>query len=1238
MKKVLGLLSVLVASEYARSLLLVLTKKRLNGFYFCTFCLVTTSFNVVAAPPAPSSISAPSSANEGQSYRISWNSVPGATKYELVGELSGILYTGTYTYRYRSKSPGTYYYKVRACDNSGCGAYSGKTGGTNVVAVTPTPGTPSNFASSSSTIIQGASVTLTWSRPSNTTSGYYFKLYGRSPGSSESFLGNISSTSSTRTLNYVGQYRYRVQACNTGGVCGGLATLYLTSNPPTPATPSTPTASSYVPINQSYAISWGAVAGTVSHYELYENNIRVYSGSGLSVSRIQSSSGNRQYQVKACNTSGCSAVSGTKQVYIYSAPGTPTSFAASPATIIQNNNSTLSWLTPAGTVPGLEYKLYATAPRVAEVFLANLTTNSSMRTLAKIGQYQYRIRACNPNNLCGGSATVYITSNPSLPGKVGALSSPTVSPVNTSFSISWPVATGVVDRYELYLGSSRIFNGNATSFNFMPKTVGDYVFNVKSCNTSGCGIASNNRTVTVYTTPNTINTFTASSSTITVDSNVTLSWSAAPGAVTSTYYQLFAITPTAAETLIEENLRSLSSVRTPGYVGTYEYRVKACSPNVGCSLKKVVMLEVAAPAIGVVALPSATSNIPVLADNVISWSTATGASNYYQLYENGVSVYFGTARTYTANHSNSGNQTYKVRACHKAEVCGEFSAEKQVYVYTSPGTPTNFAASPATIIQNNNSTLSWLAPAGTVPGFEYKLYATAPGVAEVLLANLTTNSSMRTLANVGLYQYRIVACNPNDMCSASSTVDIKVDPNKPPQGPSVEGQDEVPVNTAYQLNWNALAYDDVDSYELFENGQIVANNLTTYTQSHVNAATISYKVRACNVSGCGEFGPSKNVIVFDKPGAPLGFSANKNPTIVDQTITLSWNAPVNAVSVTAYNLYATTPSQSEILIEQGIVGRSSVRIPRQLGAYQYRLEACSGSVGCGGSATVTFDVIKPEIGVPGIPVTPAFVAINTDYEVSWAAATGEANIYQLYEKGSEIYIGSATTTMVSQALTGNNIYEVRACSKLGVCGDFSAAATAVSFSAAGAPANLRASKTTIQQYEEVSISWDAAEGEVPGVAYQVYADSPSTTGQFLEELSLRTRSKALSQIGQYTYYVRACNPDDVPCGEFATVSLTVTTANSEDEFSLLVNDLPETVISVGQELTIAWNINFALSCIDADFPEIALATAGQKTKKFYWPEVTQVTWLCTMPDESVTEFSQAITIKKLAAPLNLNGQ
>lgn len=197
----------------------------------------------ILPPSVPASISVP--ANSTGRHTVSWAAATGAvTRYELQQDTNAsftvpvIVYSGTELSSGVSVSVnGRYYYRVRACNNTGCSSYQVGTNGV-VVNLPAPPGTPSSI-----------------SVPASSTTGNYVISWGTATGSVDSydlqestngfcymppcppgrfctqqcqdppfgpswtiyFGPSLSFNISGKTS---GVYQYRVRACNAVG-CGG---------------------------------------------------------------------------------------------------------------------------------------------------------------------------------------------------------------------------------------------------------------------------------------------------------------------------------------------------------------------------------------------------------------------------------------------------------------------------------------------------------------------------------------------------------------------------------------------------------------------------------------------------------------------------------------------------------------------------------------------------------------------------------------------------------------------------------------------------------------------------------------------------------------------------------------------------------------------------------------------------------------------------------------------------------
>ena len=185
-------------------------------------------------PGTPSSITVPATSTS-LTYTISWGAAIGTvTRYELQHDTNSgftapfIVYSGTaLTSNIPVTQDGTYSYRVRACNDSGCSNYQT---GANGVVVTGPPGVPSSITIPATSAT--GTYTISWGTASGTVTRYELvspintlvcsRPRGSPPGSPTTcrwvtLFRNIytgPATSFLVTGKTTGTYLYQVRACN----------------------------------------------------------------------------------------------------------------------------------------------------------------------------------------------------------------------------------------------------------------------------------------------------------------------------------------------------------------------------------------------------------------------------------------------------------------------------------------------------------------------------------------------------------------------------------------------------------------------------------------------------------------------------------------------------------------------------------------------------------------------------------------------------------------------------------------------------------------------------------------------------------------------------------------------------------------------------------------------------------------------------------------------------------------
>jgi YD repeat-containing protein len=280
----------------------------------CGAWSATGSVSVLLPPPAPSSISVP--ATSTGSLTVSWAGASTATSYQLEHQKNGGAWSNLFSGNATSKAvsettSGSYAYRVRGCNASGCGAYQTS----SAVAVTIPPAAPALTVPSNAS---SGSYTVSWGASSEASS---YTLQEQVNGGGWTTIQSSSATSKAISGKSNGTYGYHVRACN-GSLCGAWSSVKSVNVLHVPPTPTGLSATIYVTFESDtrppktfydlYA-SWSS-SPTATSYDLQY----CMSGGSCNVSNTASSpwivtAHGTSYttNVRACNASGCSAWSAT---------------------------------------------------------------------------------------------------------------------------------------------------------------------------------------------------------------------------------------------------------------------------------------------------------------------------------------------------------------------------------------------------------------------------------------------------------------------------------------------------------------------------------------------------------------------------------------------------------------------------------------------------------------------------------------------------------------------------------------------------------------------------------------------------------------------------------------------------------------------------------------------------------------------------------------------------------------
>ena len=357
----------------------------------------------------PAGITVPASDQDG-AYNISWgNSTGGPTYYQLYEATSATFGDATIvaqglvnTASVSGKANGTYYYRVRGCSLFGCGDFAVDTTGVLVDLQPPT----SPASVTVPTENYSGTYSISWGSATGEVVRYevYESTDPTFAGQTMVFQGLGFSTSLTGKATANATYYYRVRACSSI-LCSDYTTasngVVVRIAPGAPGAMYWPNADD----DGRYAISWGAAAGQITHYELFEDIAKDFpkptsqTTSNTSVAISGKSNGSYIYQVRACNGQACSGYSSSGFVTV-SIPTDRPSYINVPSADY-SGSYTVDWGTVGITIT--RYELYeASNANFSDAQLVYSGTNRSyVLNKQADGTFYYRVRACNGTTCYG---------------------------------------------------------------------------------------------------------------------------------------------------------------------------------------------------------------------------------------------------------------------------------------------------------------------------------------------------------------------------------------------------------------------------------------------------------------------------------------------------------------------------------------------------------------------------------------------------------------------------------------------------------------------------------------------------------------------------------------------------------------------------------------------------------------------------------------------------------------------
>ena len=486
----------------------------------------------------------------------------------------------------------------------------------------------------------------------------------------DGMFDNVTITVSDETISVINR---RNHAVIFSGLISDIANGVFDSGalPSTVSSPATPNGLTAVGGAGQVTLSWTSVSNATSYNVYYAATSGVTTTSGTKLTSVSSpyiqtglTAGTTYfYVVTAVNSSGESAASAIASTTTASAPPEPTVPAAPTGVTATGgtNQVAISWGTvSSATSYNLYYSTTSGVTKTSGTKITNATSPTVQTGLAAGTAYYYIITAVNSTGEGAASNQVAATTlaavpTPTVPARPTAVSA--VGGANQA-TISWPAVSGA-DSYNVYWSSTTgitTTNGTKVAGVSSPyvktglSAGTTYFFIVTANNSVGESTASTQATATTNAAPPAVPAKPTGVTATGGANQVSLSWSAVPGA---TSYNIYWATTSGVTTSGTKITAATSPYVQSGLAAstTYYYIVTAVNTAGESIASAQVSAATNAPVVTIPAAPAGVTAAGGANQATISWSAVSGATSY--------NIYFATTTGVTK--TNGGKITNATR-------------------------------------------------------------------------------------------------------------------------------------------------------------------------------------------------------------------------------------------------------------------------------------------------------------------------------------------------------------------------------------------------------------------------------------------------------------------------------------------------------------------------------------------------------------------------------------------------
>lgn len=542
------------------------------------------------------------------SKEIKWSSIIGAKRYELYEDSSKIHDYNSQSDSVSHANYGRRYYKVRACNEIGCGPYST----TLPIYYYTAPGGVNNFKATPSNVEVGSNSKLTWDLPGGDVPGISYVI---------SKDGAEISRTTNRYLDVVIsslQNTFSIVACNPENVgCGSARTVSIEGTPITKPTLA-PTISNghYHPINSTINVNTTELNGAANYRLKVETGTldgankqevlnKTFTGSTTSFSSAKA--GYHFISYAQCKGNYCSEYSPALRIVMYGAPNYAKSVMADPSSVSLGANSVIKWAF-SGVRVGGHYKLKQIRPDGTIKQYTNITQSTGIfdfeqvtESLTIAGTHTFKIDSCNDDSHCSGDVNVTVNVLPATPEEIPAVAGGNYQRVNSNVPVNMPIIPGA-QSYKLKVQTGNLegtnkqpatesiaYQGNIAKFT--PQSIGYYFLSYAHCSNGVCSEYGPELRIHVYGKSDEVTGLSVDKDQTFIGMRANINWKWASGIRVNGHYKVTHTLPSGSSNasynpiIIQEAHDAEHEVMSPTFnvPGNHIFTVQSCNDDSLCS-------------------------------------------------------------------------------------------------------------------------------------------------------------------------------------------------------------------------------------------------------------------------------------------------------------------------------------------------------------------------------------------------------------------------------------------------------------------------------------------------------------------------------------------------------------------------------------------------------------------------------------------------------------------------------